>query len=114
LTAYLTDHPACYDLLIAADTLCYFGDLTAVVTAAAMSLRPSAWLAFTAEKLREGEEPSGYSIQLHGRYTHTEGYIRRALRDSGFEPVSVEEAVLRMERKEPVEGLVVIAVKPRP
>lgn len=112
LTEYLTDHPACYDLIIAADTLCYFGDLSAVVTGAAISLRPSGWFAFTAEKLRESDEPSGYSIQLHGRYTHTEAYVRRVLRDSGFEPVSVEEATLRMERKEPVEGLVVIAVKP--
>jgi predicted TPR repeat methyltransferase len=112
LTAYLSDRPACYDLVIAADTVCYFGDLTAVVTAAATSLRPSGWFGFTAEKLQERGEPTGYCIQLHGRYTHTEGYIRRVLSDAGFVLVSIEEAVLRMERKEPVEGLVVTAVKP--
>ena len=111
LTVYLSDHPTCYDLVIAADTLCYFGDLSTIVTAAATSLRPPGWLGFTVEKLQESDESRGYCIHLHGRYAHTEQYIRRVLADSGLVPVSIQEADLRKERKEPVRGLVVMAAK---
>jgi predicted TPR repeat methyltransferase len=111
LTAYLATHPAAYDLVISADTLCYFGGLTAVISAAATSLRPAGCMGFTLEKTTESDAPAGYRLQPHGRYSHTEPYVRRILAETGMEPVSVEEAVLRMERFEPVQGFVVMATK---
>jgi predicted TPR repeat methyltransferase len=111
LTTYLAMHPAAYDLVISADTLCYFGDLTAVISAGATSLRPTGCLGFTLEKATQSDPPAGYQLQSHGRYSHTESYVRRLLSEAGMEPVSVEEGVLRMERLEPVQGLVVMATK---
>jgi predicted TPR repeat methyltransferase len=111
LTAYLAMHPAAYDLVISADTLCYFGDLTAVISAGATSLRPMGRLGFTLEKATKSDAPAGYRLQSNGRYSHTEAYVRRVLSEAGMAPVSVEEAVLRMERLEPVQGLVVMATK---
>jgi predicted TPR repeat methyltransferase len=111
LTTYLTMHPAAYDLVISADTLCYFGDLTAVILAGAASLRPMGRLGFTLEKATAADAPAGYWLQSNGRYSHTEPYVCRILSEAGMEQVSVEEAVLRMERFEPVQGLVVMATK---
>ena len=111
LTAYLSMHPRAYDLVISADTLCYFGDLTAVIAAGAASLRPTGGLGFTLEKAAESEAPDGYRLQFHGRYSHTEPYVRGVIAGAGLEPVVIEEAVLRMERLEPVRGLLVMAAK---
>jgi predicted TPR repeat methyltransferase len=111
LTAYLSTHPGTYDLVISADTLCYFGDLTAVLTAAAACLRPTGRLGFTLEKAAESTAPDGYRLQFHGRYSHTESYVRGVIAEAGLEPVLIEEAVLRMERWEPVRGLLVMAAK---
>jgi predicted TPR repeat methyltransferase len=111
VTAYLSRHPRAYDLVISADTLCYFGDLTAVIAAGAASLRPMGRLAFTLEKAADSNAPEGYRLQFHGRYSHTEPYVRRMLAGAGLESVSIEEAVLRTERQEPVYGLVVMATK---
>ena len=111
LTAYLAQHPAAYDLVISADTLCYFGALTAVLAAGAVCLRPTGLLGFTVEKAAEPDAPDGYHMQFHGRYSHSEPYIRRVLTGAGLEPVALETAVLRLERQEPVHGLVVLAAK---
>jgi len=111
LTAYLSTYPAAYDLVIAADTLCYFGDLTTVVAAGAVCLRPTGLLGFTVEKATESDAPDGYRIQCHGRYRHTEPYIRRVLTEAGLQLVALEIAVLRLERQEPVHGLVIMAAK---
>jgi predicted TPR repeat methyltransferase len=111
LTAFLSKHPTAYDLVISADTLCYFGDLTAVISVAAASLRPTGRLGFTLEKAAESEVPDGYRLQFHGRYSHTEPYVRGVIARAGLEPVLIEEAVLRMERLEPVRGLLVMAAK---
>jgi predicted TPR repeat methyltransferase len=104
-------YPAAYDLVISADTLCYFGDLTTVLAAGAVCLRPTGLLGFTVEKAAEPDAPDGYHIQCHGRYSHTEPYIRRVLIEAGLQPVAIETAVLRLERQEPVLGLVIMAAK---
>lgn len=114
ITAYLSQHIGAYDMVISADTLCYFGDLLAVVSAAAASLRPGGWLGFTVEKAAADDAPDGYRLQFHGRYSHTEPYVHDVLARAGLEPVGIENAVLRFERQAPVPGLVVSAVKPVP
>jgi predicted TPR repeat methyltransferase len=111
LTAYLSTHPAAYDMIIAADSLCYFGDLTTVITAGAACLRPMGRLGFTVEKAEEADTPEGYRLHFHGRYSHTAPYVRRVLTGAGLAPVSIAEEVLRLERQEPVHGLVVLAAK---
>ena len=53
----------------------------------------------------------GYQIQAHGRYTHTESYVTRALEKEGLSS-DIVHAQLRTESGIPVEGLVVRALKP--
>jgi predicted TPR repeat methyltransferase len=112
LTEYLEGHPASFDLVASVDTLVYFGDLSGACRGLARSLRSGGHAVFTLEKAEPSEAPAGFRLNPHGRYSHTEEYVRRALADAGLDVASVREAALRLERKEPVMGLVVAATKP--
>lgn len=112
LTDFLGENPARYDLIVSADTLCYFGDLEAVFAAARRALRPGGLLVFTVE--RQGEVTPGFRLEPHGRYTHGETYVRRMLSHTGLVIESAAGAVLRREAGEPVEGLVVTARRESP
>jgi predicted TPR repeat methyltransferase len=107
LVACLTDRPQAHDLIVSADTLCYFGDLAPVFAAAASSLRPSGAMAFTVEKAADPD--SGFALMHHGRYQHAHRYVEATLLTAGFQIVSCEEAVLRNENLAPVHGFVVMA-----
>lgn len=110
LTAFVTRHRSAFDVILSADTLCYFGSLEAVAEGAARSLTPGGWLVFTVEEAVEDAAPDGYVLETHGRYAHTARYITEVLRRAGLTPTLVR-AELRMESGVPVAGLVVRAVK---
>ncbi len=108
LTDFLAHSVVKYDAITCVDTFCYFGDLTDAVQAAVNALKPGGWFVFTLEK-QDNDLESGYYLQMHGRYTHTETYVRKTLMDAGFRIQSIETTILRQERNEPVSGLVVTA-----
>jgi len=108
LTEHLRRSPGAFDLVVSGVTLVYFGDLGPVLAAAASALRPGGRLIFTLER----EESEEVRLNPHGRYSHGEGYVRRALHASGFSDVSCERVHLRVERGTPVEGLLVSARLP--
>jgi predicted TPR repeat methyltransferase len=109
LTEFLRGRRRDVDLIVSADTLVYFGDLTAVTRAAAGALVPHGRLIFTVEHLR-GDDVPGYRLEWHGRYAHARGYVSAVLLQAGLRP-TIEEADLRMEAGRPVAGLVVHAAK---
>ncbi|MGZ9005279.1 MAG: tetratricopeptide repeat protein [Burkholderiales bacterium] len=109
LTQYLQSVSAAYDLIVSADTLVYFGALEDVVQAASGALRAGGLLIFTVEKAEDSEAPSGHRLNPHGRYSHTRGYVEQTLRTAGLTALSIDDGVLRQERGEPVQGLVVTA-----
>lgn len=111
LTKFLESCSAAYDVVLSADTLCYFGPLAAVFRAAAGALKPGGWIAFSVERADESEAPQGHRLHPCGRYAHTRRYVTRALAESGFEQCDVVEDVLRQEAGAPVNGLVVVARK---
>lgn len=110
LLAYLQNSLEAFDLILSADTLVYFGDLEAVVRAAARALRPGGLFVFTLE--RADECATGFRLEVHGRYSHARAYVEQLLVAAGLEP-RLWEAELRMEAGAPVAGLVVRASKPR-
>jgi predicted TPR repeat methyltransferase len=110
LTDYLRDNSEAFDLIVAADTLVYFGDLEGVLATAARALRPNGLLVFTLEHAEGGEPDVDYRLELHGRYSHTGAYIERVLAFAGLQP-EIAHAELRMESGAPVAGLVVRATK---
>jgi predicted TPR repeat methyltransferase len=112
LTEYMSRRREAFDAIVSADTLVYFGDLAPVFQAVAGALRPAGWLVFTVEKAEQAQADAGYRINPHGRYSHTAGYIGRALGAAGLEIHCRDAAILRYEGGLPVEGLVVTARKP--
>jgi predicted TPR repeat methyltransferase len=109
LTQHLQSVHDTFDVIISADTLVYFGVIDDVMHAASGALHPGGLLIFTVEKADESDAPAGHRLNPHGRYSHTRGYVERTLRRAGFAEVTIDGGVLRQERGEPVEGLVVTA-----
>ncbi len=110
ITNYLSVHPQSFDVIISADTLCYFGNLTEVLATAGSSLRGGGWLVFTVEDRGEPDE-LGYQLKQHGRFCHTEQYVQRTLLEAGFSVKEISRATLRKERGKAVEGMVVTAAR---
>jgi predicted TPR repeat methyltransferase len=109
LTAHLQAQRAAYDLIVCSDTLCYFGALDAVLTAAAAALRPRALLVFTVERAAQSARDAGFRLAAHGRYSHSEEFVRATLRRAAFRDIDIREAALRNEGGVPVAGLVATA-----
>jgi predicted TPR repeat methyltransferase len=110
LTEYMSGCLAAYDVIVSADVLVYFGELGPAFSAAATALRPGGRFIFSVE--RAADDGDGFHINPHGRYSHTEAYLRRTLEAARLAVRSVDAVVLRQERKEPVHGLLVLACKP--
>ena len=109
LTDYLSSAPHTFDLIVSADTLCYFGRLEAVLAAAHGRLTSRGWLIFTLEKAEPPLAKQGIHLGPHGRYSHGEDYVRATLSDSGFEIMEISTEVLRQEMHDDVTGLLLIA-----
>ena len=111
LTHYLSAHEERWDVVLSADTLCYFGDLEGVFFAALGALRAGGWLLFTVEALTESSEDP-FRLQANGRYVHARDYVATALGSAGFSEIGIGSEVLRKECGEPVAGWMVVARKP--
>ncbi len=111
LTAYLNDSVSSFDVIVSADTLCYFGALEEVAAAAANALHPGGLLIFTVEELVGAADAAQFVISPHGRYCHTRQYVERVLAAVNLS-TEIVGAELRLEAGDPVAGLVVRATKP--
>ena len=109
LSAWLAAHPASYELIVSADTLCYFGALGEVVANAAAALLPGGHLVFTLEETRDAEAAPQFKLHPHGRYSHTEAYARSVLEQAGMTVLDVRRTTLRMEGDVAVAGLAIAA-----
>ncbi|MCB0990621.1 MAG: methyltransferase domain-containing protein [Acidimicrobiales bacterium] len=112
LTGYLGDGPDRFDVIASADVLIYFGDLTAVLGAAALALARGGTLVFSVEA--DPSPEAAYSLQHHGRFAHSREHLRGSIAKAGLDLVALSPDVLRNEGGQPVDGFVVTAYKPRP
>ncbi len=94
------------DLVTAADVFMYVGALETIVATVAGLLAADGLFAFSVEKLDAAE---GFALQPSRRYAHSEPYVRAVLAASGFALFSLEERIIRQDRREPVAGLIVVA-----
>ncbi len=108
LTAFIGLYQSEFDSIVSADTLVYFGDLRAVSRAVAAALKAGGYFIFTLERC-EADIDNGFKIHPHGRFSHTESYIRKVLETSGMSVIKIEPAVLRYELGEQVGGYLVVA-----
>jgi predicted TPR repeat methyltransferase len=108
LCAYMRQRSTCFDLVLSADTLCYFGDLEEPLEAAHGCLRQNGLIAFTVEAAADNDGP-GYRLLQHGRYAHRAGYLDDVMRRAGLTVLARESVVLRKERGADVAGHLCIA-----
>ena len=110
LVEFFSMRPAAFDVIVSADTLCYFGALDDFAQSARYSLSDGGWLVCTVEALIDDDNQPAWRLQQHGRYCHTQQYVEDALAESHFDVRTVERVVLRQESTKPVEGWLVTAV----
>ncbi|MGO0792507.1 tetratricopeptide repeat protein [Herbaspirillum seropedicae] len=107
---YLATHPQSCDLVTAADTMIYFGDLAPVMQAVALALRSGGHFVFTVEALTGADvAPQGHALHASGRYRHGRDYVRGLLQAHGFTLLHDSDQVLREEVRQPVAGMLFVA-----
>ncbi|RLJ17165.1 hypothetical protein DJ030_15490 [bacterium endosymbiont of Escarpia laminata] len=112
LTGYIQARKGVFNLIVSADTLCYFGALEEVTQASFEALKPGGLLLFSIEKIVDPQPGNTFILRPHGRYSHAENYLRDLLSTCGFDLLSIENQVLRKEAGRPVEGLIVSVRRP--
>jgi predicted TPR repeat methyltransferase len=94
------------DLVTAADVFMYVGALDGVVAAIAGMLAPDGLFAFIVEK---HDGPEEFVLRPSRRYAHSQAHVHKVLAGNGLQPLSLETKAFREDRREPVEGLIVVA-----
>jgi predicted TPR repeat methyltransferase len=97
-----------YDLILAADTLVYLGDLKPVFDAASACLTPDGYFLFTVEKA----DGDGFELGPKRRWRHSETYLRRLAQEAGLAVAGLVAAAPRSEANQPVEGFAVALTRP--
>ena len=103
LETALAAHTPAYDLILAADTLVYLGDLKRVFEQAYARLSTDGWFLFTVEKA-QGE---AFELGPKRRWRHSEAYLRALADETGFAVAGFVAAEPRREANQPVEGFAV-------
>lgn len=111
LTSYLRERPDAFNVIVSSDTLNYFGDLAPVLAAAHAALRKGGTFIFTLEHANDADVPVGIDLQKHGRYRHSRKYVESVIAAAGLRVRSIDRVVLRLDRGEPVAGMLVNLVK---
>ena len=97
-----------YDLILAADTLVYLGDLTPLFHAAATHLTPDGYFLFTTE----AKEAGGFELGPKRRWRHSEAYLREGARAAGMNVAGLIDASPRTEAGQSVAGFAVALTLP--
>jgi len=100
--AFAGAEPA-YDLILAADTLVYLGDLANVFSGVAKSLLPAGLFLFTVEAA-QGED---YELGPKRRWRHSEAYLRASAACANLDVAGLIACQPRSEAGNPVEGFAV-------
>lgn len=103
LESYLEVTSRRYDLIVAADTLVYLGDLARVFAGVRQCLRAGGQFLFTVEKA----DAQDFERGPKRRWRHSENYLRAAATAAGFEIAGLIAASPRNEANIAVDGLAV-------
>ncbi len=106
--AVLAEPGHSYDLILAADTLIYIGDLSTVFAGVSKRLEQGGFYLFAVESMDQG----GWEQTTKNRFCHSESYLRAQAQRAGLDFVELMECTLRRENSEPVKGFAVALRKP--
>lgn len=110
LVNFLNLHPAEFDLLISADTLCYFGSLQSVMAASYRAVRAGGHVIYTVEASDDDTCP--HRLDPSGRYAHSLVHVSTAATAAGLRLSCVNRVTLRTESGKPVTGWLVTLHRP--
>jgi predicted TPR repeat methyltransferase len=99
----LTAFGRTYDLILAADTVVYLGDLAPLLPHVAACIAPGGTFLFTVESI----DGDGFELGPKRRWRHSESYLREAAAHAGFDISGIVQCSPRMEAGVPVAGLAV-------
>ena len=104
-------------IIVAADSLCYFGDLSGVMRGVAAGLQPGGLFLLSVEELAssaaaEVDQASGWRLGPFGRYAHRAYFVISIAEAAGLELCELRREIMRHDRGVDVEGLIVVLKRP--
>jgi len=113
VNAWLEGRQEEWDLVLAADVLVYFGELSPLFGRVARALRPGGWFAFSVESLAQDPDTgAGYAITASNRFAHAPAYVGTCAEAAGLTLVEQQDAALRKEHGAEVRGMLFLLRRP--
>lgn len=106
---WLAEATGQWDLILAADMLCYFGALDEVFASIRPRLSHAGWFVFSVEAGPDALPAPGWMLHRQGRYLHARAYLEATLHSAGFAIRDCRQQTLRQEAGAPVTGYVIVA-----
>ena len=111
MNAFMRSRPSQFNIVVAADVLSYCGDLNEFSAAVEATLCPGGRLIVTLEALEEGSDIQGYRLNLSGRFSHQENYLKECFARHGLTVLTVSRVPMRHNLGRPVPSLLATAEK---
>jgi predicted TPR repeat methyltransferase len=99
--------PGGFDLILAADAFCYFGDLTPILTGCGRALAPTGLVACSIETTADHR----FQLRTTMRFAHDPGGLDRMAAEAGLRPLVMHSASTRREGGADVPGLILVFQK---
>jgi predicted TPR repeat methyltransferase len=110
LETILTQPGVLYDLVLAADTMIYLGDLEPALRGVAGRLNAGGLYLFAVE----AKEDEGWEQTPMNRFRHSGDYLRAEAAQAGLSVIEISDCILRTEASVPVQGFAVALRKGAP
>ena len=107
IDAFLQKSQDIYDLVLSADVFVYIGALEKSFQNIAARMSSNALFAFSVQTLSEGN----WALGADHRYAHSRTYIEDSAKRAGFQVLSCEEVVLRLDGADKINGMVFVCRK---
>lgn len=106
---YFSTNKTKFDLVIAADVFCYFGNLSSVFKQIASHLNNDGIVAFTVEK--NSDESTHFKLQGSARFAHSKHYIEELALANQLKIQKLEEVSYRKQEQHDVKSFLVVMQK---
>jgi predicted TPR repeat methyltransferase len=102
--APMRERPGSFDLIVAADSLVYIGDLAPLFAAVGTALSADGLFAFSVETF----EGDGFKLEPTMRFAHSRSYVEATARTSYLRPLLIQPASTRREAGRDAPGLILV------
>jgi predicted TPR repeat methyltransferase len=102
--APMREQPKAFDLIVAADSLVYIGDLAPLFAAVGIALATDGLFAFSVEAC----EGDGFKLEPTMRFAHSRAYVEATAREASLRPLVIQSASTRREANADAPGLICV------